>query len=95
VTPVATVTDRPVTTLEGLGTQAKPHPLQTAFVKTQAAQCGYCISGMIMQAAAFLKAAPNPSEAEIKQVMNKNLCRCGTHYRIVAAIQRAAKVMAA
>jgi nicotinate dehydrogenase subunit A len=95
VTPVASVTDRPVTTLEGLGTQAKPHPLQTAFVKTQAAQCGYCISGMIMQAAAFLKAAPNPSEAEIKQVMNKNLCRCGTHYRIVAAIQRAAKVMAA
>jgi nicotinate dehydrogenase subunit A len=94
VTPVAGTVGKPITTLEGLGTAAKPHPLQTAFIQTQAAQCGYCTNGMIMAAAAFLKVNAAPTEKQIKSAMNPWMCRCGTHYRIVSAIQNAAKAMA-
>ena len=80
---------RKVVTLEGLGTPEKPHPLQQAFIEEQAVQCGYCINGMIMQAAAFLETNPKPSDDEIKAALAGNLCRCGTHLRIVRAIKRA------
>lgn len=89
VTPVSAVRGA-VTTIEGLGTPDKPHPLQTAFIEAQAAQCGYCVNGMIMTAAAFLKQSPRPSEREIRQALDGNLCRCGTHLRIVAAVKKAA-----
>ena len=79
-----------VTTLEGLGSSAKPSRLQQAFIDEQAAQCGYCVNGMIMSAAALLEKNRNPSEAEIREALAGNLCRCGTHQRIVAAIKRAA-----
>ena len=88
--PVAKAAGSKVLTLEGLGTPAKPHPLQKAFIDEQAAQCGYCINGMIMESAAFLARNKKPSEAEIKQALAKNLCRCGTHARIVRAVKRAA-----
>ena len=94
VTPVAGALDRKVTTLEGLGTEAKPHPLQTAFIDHQAAQCGYCTNGMIVAADAFLRVTPRPTTEQIKAAMNPWLCRCGTHFRIVAAIEQAAKAMA-
>jgi nicotinate dehydrogenase subunit A len=94
VTPVAGALDKPVTTLEGLGTAAKPHPLQKAFIDNQAAQCGYCTNGMIMASSALLKVTPRPTEAEIQKAMTPWLCRCGTHHRIVAAIQQASKAMA-
>jgi nicotinate dehydrogenase subunit A len=87
--PVADVKGA-VTTLEGLGTSKKPSKLQQAFIETQAAQCGYCINGMIMSAAALLERNKYPSETEIREALNGNLCRCGTHQRIVAAIKRAA-----
>jgi nicotinate dehydrogenase subunit A len=80
-----------IVTLEGLGTPERPHPLQAAFIAEQAVQCGYCTSGMIMQAAALLAATPNPSEADIRRQMNTNLCRCGCQQRVVRAIQRAAR----
>ena len=89
VTPVSAVRG-PVTTVEGLGTPDKPHPLQKAFVEEQAAQCGYCINGMLMTASAFLQANPKPSEAEIRKALDGNLCRCGTHMRIIAAVKRVA-----
>jgi nicotinate dehydrogenase subunit A len=88
--PVGTIGGKRVTTLEGLGSSAKPHPLQKAFIDEQAVQCGYCINGMIMQAKALLDANKHPSEDEIKQALAHNLCRCGTHVRIVRAIKRAA-----
>ena len=81
-------------TLEGLGTPAKPHPLQQAFIDEQAVQCGYCINGMIMQAAALLQATHNPTEQQIRAALAENLCRCGTHLRIVRAVKRAAEKMA-
>jgi nicotinate dehydrogenase subunit A len=81
-----------ITTLEGLGTPAKPHKLQTAFIEEQAVQCGYCINGMIMQAASFLKKNPKPSAPEIKTALQNNLCRCGTHLRIIRAVKRASEV---
>ena len=87
--PVADVKGA-VTTLEGLGTSKKPSKLQQAFIETQAAQCGYCINGMIMSAAALLERNKYPSETEIREALAGNLCRCGTHQRIVAAIKRAA-----
>ena len=90
VTPVSEVTGTKIVTLEGLGTAAKPHPLQVAFIEEQAVQCGYCINGMIMQAAALLQTNKHPSEQEIKAALAENLCRCGTHLRIVRAIRRAA-----
>ncbi len=79
-----------VTTLEGLGSVAKPHKVQQAFIAEQAAQCGYCANGMIMTAAALLAKNRNPSEADIRRALVRNLCRCGTHQRIVAAVKRAA-----
>lgn len=94
VVPVSKVGTRAVTTLEGLGTSAKPHPVQQAFIDEQAAQCGYCINGMVMTSAAFLAKNKNPSEADIKRALAGNLCRCGTHVRIVRAVKRAAKSMA-
>jgi nicotinate dehydrogenase subunit A len=91
VTRISSVGDRKVLTLEGLGTEGKPHPLQTAFIAEQAAQCGYCINGMIMTAKAFLDTNPAPDEDAIKRALANNLCRCGSHLRIVRAVQRAAK----
>jgi len=90
ITPLSAVGKGKITTLEGLGTPEKPHPLQKAFIEEQAVQCGYCINGMIMQAAAFLARTKKPSEAEIKKALAGNLCRCGTHLRIVRAVKRAA-----
>jgi len=87
--PVSAVKGR-VTTIESLGTPEKPHPLQQAFVAEQAAQCGYCINGMIMTASAFLAQNPKPSEAQIRAALDGNLCRCGTHMRILRAVRRAA-----
>ena len=83
-----------ITTIEGLGTVEKPHPLQKAFMDEQAAQCGYCINGMIMTAKALLEHTKQPTEPQIRAALADNLCRCGTHNRIVRAIQRAAKEMA-
>jgi nicotinate dehydrogenase subunit A len=92
--PVGKVAQGKVVTLEGLGTPQKPHPVQQAFIEEQAAQCGYCINGMVMQTTAFLSARQgNPSEREIRQALQANLCRCGTHQRIVAAVKRAAALM--
>jgi nicotinate dehydrogenase subunit A len=91
VFPLSAVGDAPVVTLEGLGTVDKPHPLQKAFITEQAAQCGYCINGMVMTAKAFLDRSPHPTRAEIRQALAGNLCRCGTHLRIVRAIENAAK----
>ena len=89
VTEIGSIGASEVTTIEGLGTIDKPHPLQQAFIDEQAAQCGYCINGMIMQAAAYLQTNRKPSEQEIKTALAENLCRCGTHLRIVRAIKRA------
>ena len=91
VTPIEKVAGKKITTLEGLGTPAKPHRLQAAFIEAQAVQCGYCINGMIMQAAALLEANPKPTEADIRKAPAENLCRCGTHTRIVAAVKRASE----
>ena len=92
VVPAERATDREITTLEGLGTSARPGPLQQAFIDEQAAQCGYCINGMIMTAKAFLDSKPHPTEQEIKHALNANLCRCGSHLRIVRAVRRAAQI---
>jgi nicotinate dehydrogenase subunit A len=94
VTPVSSLAGKAVTTLEGIGTPDKPHPLQKAFLDEQAAQCGYCTNGMIMAAKALLDSKPNPAVADIKNALNGNLCRCGSHNRIVRAVQRAAGVKA-
>jgi len=93
-TEVRAVGTRDITTLEGIGTDAKPHPLQTAFIAEQAMQCGYCINGMIMSAKALLDKNPRPTDAEIREALAGNLCRCGSHNRIVRAILRASKEMA-
>lgn len=93
VTPVSAAGNAKIMTLEGLGTPENLHPLQEAFIAEQAAQCGYCINGMIMQAASFLKQNPHPSRDDIKNALNDNLCRCGTHMRIVRAVERAAASM--
>jgi nicotinate dehydrogenase subunit A len=90
VTPIGTLGNSEITTIEALGTIEKPHPLQKAFIDEQAAQCGYCINGMIMTSAALLAKNKSPSEAEIRAALADNLCRCGTHQRIVAAVKRAA-----
>jgi nicotinate dehydrogenase subunit A len=91
VTSIDTLGQSAVTTLEGLGTLERPHPLQAAFMTEQAAQCGYCIAGMIMTAKALLDRNPQPSAAEVRQGLAENLCRCGTHNRIVRAVLRAAQ----
>jgi nicotinate dehydrogenase subunit A len=90
VTPLSSVGNGKIVTLEGLGTSEEPHPLQKAFIEEQALQCGYCINGMIMQSATLLATTPNPSEGQIKDALANNLCRCGTHLRIVRAVRRAA-----
>jgi len=92
--PVSAAAGKKVVTLEGLGTPAKPHPLQRAFIDEQAVQCGYCINGMIMEAAAFLQTNRKPSEAQIREALASTLCRCGTHLRIVRAVKRASDMMA-
>jgi nicotinate dehydrogenase subunit A len=92
--PAQSVEGRGVTTLEGLGTAANPHPLQAAFAAERVAQCGYCTNGMIMQAADLLARNKRPTEAEIREELAANLCRCGTHLRIVRAVARAASTMA-
>jgi nicotinate dehydrogenase subunit A len=89
--PVAMLEGKKVTTLEGLGTVENPGPLQRAFIQEQAAQCGYCIPGMMMRAAALLKKTPKPSDAQIREALQPNLCRCGTHIRIVRAVRRASQ----
>jgi nicotinate dehydrogenase subunit A len=89
VTQVTAAQNRAVTTLEGLGSTKKMHPLQQAFVDEQAVQCGYCINGMIMTAKAFLDKNPKPTDSDIKQALDGNLCRCGTHTRILRAVKRA------
>jgi len=94
-TPVSSLAGKHVTTLEGIGSLDKPHALQKAFLDEQAAQCGYCTNGMIMSAKALLDVNPKPSDAQIKTALSGNLCRCGSHNRIVRAVQRAAKAGAA
>ena len=93
VTAVGSVSQAEITTIEGLGDVQHPHPLQQAFIDEQAAQCGYCINGMIMTAKALLDRNPHPSEAEVREGLALNLCRCGTHNRIVRAVLRASKTM--
>lgn len=93
VTPLSAVAGRKIKTIEGLGTEADPSPLQRAFMELNAAQCGYCIAGIIMRAQALLEKNAGPSEAELRAHMAPNLCRCGTHMRILAAIRRAASHM--
>lgn len=90
-TPVDAFVGRRITTLEGLGTPERLHPLQRAFIEEQAAQCGYCIPGIIMAAKALLDRTPHPSDAEIRNALAIHLCRCGTHTRIIKAIRRAAQ----
>ena len=88
-TPMWSVAGKQVTTLEGLGSPEAPHPLQTAFIEEQAMQCGYCTSGLLMRAAALLKRNAQPSEPQIREALDANLCRCGVHNRVVRAVQRA------
>ena len=93
VTPIGTLGTSEVTTIEGLGSVQKPHPLQQAFIDEQAAQCGYCINGMLMTAKGLLDRNPHPNETEVRQGLALNLCRCGTHNRIIRAVLRAADAM--
>jgi nicotinate dehydrogenase subunit A len=95
VTTAKVALGREITTLEGLGTRAALHPVQQAFIDEQAAQCGYCLNGMIMTAKALLDRDPQPSVATIQRELSRNLCRCGTHVEIVRAVQRAAELLAA
>ena len=90
-TPLWAAAGQDVTTIEGLGTPERPHPLQTAFVAEQAMQCGYCISGILISAAALLRRNPDPSEADVRAALDRNLCRCGAHNRMVRAVLRAAR----
>ncbi len=92
--PVVAAAGKKIVTLEGLGTPQKLHPLQKAFIEEQAVQCGYCINGMIMKAAAFLQTNKHPTEEQIRQALADNLCRCGTHVRIVRAVKRASQTTA-
>jgi aerobic-type carbon monoxide dehydrogenase small subunit (CoxS/CutS family) len=94
VLPVSSAQGRKVTTIAGLGTPQKPHPLQTAYVVEQVPQCGYCINGWVMTAAAYLKKNPKASDAEIREAMGNLKCRCGTHVAIMRAIKRAQSMMA-
>jgi nicotinate dehydrogenase subunit A len=88
-TPMWSVAGKALTTLEGLGSREAPHRLQTAFIEEQALQCGYCTSGLLMAAAALLKRNPHPSEPDIRQALEGNLCRCGVHNRVIRAVQKA------
>ena len=91
--PIAVLEGRGIRTVEGLGTEQAPGPVQAAFIEEQAAQCGYCIAGMMMRAQALLEKNGVPSDTEIRRALNPNLCRCGTHMRIIRAIHRAAATM--
>jgi nicotinate dehydrogenase subunit A len=93
VIPAGGVGDRQITTLEGLGAPGQLHPVQQAFIDEQAAQCGYCLSGMIVMTAALLARNPDPTDAEIRRELSGNLCRCGTHREILKAVKRAAELM--
>jgi nicotinate dehydrogenase subunit A len=94
-TPLWSVANKDIITIEGLGSVQKPHPLQRAFIAEQALQCGYCVSGILMSAAALLMRNPKPSSADVKAALDRNLCRCGSHNRMVRAVLRAASEMAA
>jgi nicotinate dehydrogenase subunit A len=91
--PLSAAVGKAITTIEGLAPDGKLHPLQSAFIAEQAAQCGYCVTGIIMAAKALLDANPRPADAEIRSALKGNLCRCGTHHRILRAIHRAAREM--
>lgn len=93
-TPLWSVAGKDVTTLEGLGSADRPHPLQRAFIAEQALQCGYCVPGILMSAAALLMQNPRPTETEVRSALDRNLCRCGAHNRMVRAVLRAANEMA-
>ena len=94
VIPAPEMADREIVTLEGLGQASAPHPVQQAFIDTQAAQCGYCLNGMLMMTVALLKRHPQPTDAQIRQALAGNVCRCGTHLEIMAAVKEAAQRMA-
>jgi nicotinate dehydrogenase subunit A len=94
VVPARGVAGRAITTLEGLGTRAHPHPVQQAFIDAQAAQCGYCLNGMVMTTVALLQRVPHPSDAQVRAELSHNLCRCGTHLEILDAVQRAVHLSA-
>ncbi|PSJ63442.1 (2Fe-2S)-binding protein [Kumtagia ephedrae] len=89
--PLSALKGRPVTTLEGLGTRERPHPVQSAFIARNAAQCGYCLNGMIIATVALLRRTNNPSESEIREALRHHLCRCGTHLEILDAVRAAAR----
>jgi nicotinate dehydrogenase subunit A len=91
--PLWSVAGKTVTTVEGLGSEAKPHPLQQAFLDEQAGQCGYCLSGILVSAKALLDANPAPTRAQIAQALDGNICRCGSHNRILRAVEKAAAIM--
>ena len=93
MTPISTLGGRRIRTVEGLGTIERPGPMQRAFIEEQAAQCGYCIPGMMMRAQALIESNPAPSDAEIRKALEPNLCRCGTHMRILRAVGRAAQLV--
>ncbi|MGL9620872.1 (2Fe-2S)-binding protein [Bradyrhizobium sp. U531] len=93
--PMWSVAGKDVVTVEGLGTAEQPHPLQRAFITEQAMQCGYCVSGILISAAALLQRNPSPTEADVRAALDRNLCRCGSHNRMVRAVLRAAAEMAA
>jgi nicotinate dehydrogenase subunit A len=93
VTPVQSAQREDITTLEGLGSISQPHPLQKAFIEEQAAQCGYCMNGIIMNAKVLLNKNPQPSDDDIKRVLDPILCRCGSHLRVIRAIKRAAHAL--
>ena len=93
--PMWSVADKDIVTVEGLGTAERPHPLQRAFISEQAMQCGYCASGILITAAALLRRNPSPTEAEVREALDRNLCRCGSHNRMVRAVLRAASETAA
>ena len=91
--PLWSVADKDITTVEGLGDAQRPHPLQRAFIAEQALQCGYCVSGILMSAAALLKRNSNPTDSDVRAALDRNLCRCGSHNRMVRAVLRAAAEM--
>ncbi len=93
VTPVSVVANKHVTTIEGLGNEQDPHPLQSAFIAEQAMQCGYCVSGIMTTAAAFLSENPSPTHNQIREALSGHLCRCGAQPRMIRAVQRAAREM--
>ena len=90
-TPISAVAGKSISTIEGLGNRGKPHALQQAFIAEQAAQCGYCTSGMLMSAAALLQRTPHPTQVQVREALDRNLCRCGTYNRVVRAVLRAAE----